>query len=354
MPTTTRLSLPYPAASDPPNGPAQVQALAEALDGAAIDLAEGTLGARPVPSIRGRWYYATDVAVLYRDSGSTWRAVTLTDDSVTAARIAADAVGNSELAPNAVTNTEVAAGAAIAKSKLEPLDLVNADVSAIAAIAKSKLAPLNLVNADVAAAAAIAESKLALASDAAAGTASRRSLGSGATQAAPGNDARFSDQRVPTDNSVTQAKMADNSVGSAELIAASVGTSELDQTNLDRQTKSGMILATAGSNVSNNTHQQNPNLSGSVNVPRTGMILVLFGFFEVDSSANNQFGSLTIDGTEVGKLYNVFDAKQNASLIHRAVGLSVGSHQIGMKHWADSAAGSVGDDSAIYWELRAE
>lgn len=44
-----------------------------------------------------------------------------------------------------------------------------------------------ITNAKVAAAAAIAESKLNLASDAAAGTASRRSLGAGATQAAPGN-----------------------------------------------------------------------------------------------------------------------------------------------------------------------
>lgn len=49
----------------------------------------------------------------------------------------------------------------------------------------------SVTNAKVAAAAAIAESKLALASDAAAGTASRRTLGAGALQAAPGNDARF-------------------------------------------------------------------------------------------------------------------------------------------------------------------
>lgn len=47
-----------------------------------------------------------------------------------------------------------------------------------------------IVNGDVAPAAAIAESKLALASDAAAGTASRRTLGTGATQAMAGNDAR--------------------------------------------------------------------------------------------------------------------------------------------------------------------
>lgn len=45
----------------------------------------------------------------------------------------------------------------------------------------------SVTNAKVAGGAAIAESKLALASDAAAGTASRRTLGTGATQAAAGN-----------------------------------------------------------------------------------------------------------------------------------------------------------------------
>ena len=57
------------------------------------------------------------------------------------------------------------------------------------------IAPGVIVNADVNAAAAIAESKLALASDAAANVASRRTLGPGALQAAPGNDARFAIER---------------------------------------------------------------------------------------------------------------------------------------------------------------
>lgn len=56
----------------------------------------------------------------------------------------------------------------------------------------------DIVDADVSGTAAIAESKLALASDAAAGTASRRTLGTGATQAAAGNDSRLSDSRTPT------------------------------------------------------------------------------------------------------------------------------------------------------------
>lgn len=55
-----------------------------------------------------------------------------------------------------------------------------------------------VTDAKVASGAAIAEAKLALASDAAAGTASRRTLGTGATQAAAGNDARLSDTRAPS------------------------------------------------------------------------------------------------------------------------------------------------------------
>ena len=65
--------------------------------------------------------------------------------------------------------------------------IVDADINAGAAIAKAKLANLDVVNADVNVAAAIAESKLNLASDAAAATPSRRTLGTGAQQAMAGN-----------------------------------------------------------------------------------------------------------------------------------------------------------------------
>ena len=60
-----------------------------------------------------------------------------------------------------------------------------------------QIASLVIVDGDISASAAIAESKLALASDAAAGTASRRTLGTGAQQAAAGNDSRFSNARTP-------------------------------------------------------------------------------------------------------------------------------------------------------------
>lgn len=48
--------------------------------------------------------------------------------------------------------------------------------------------------------------------DAAAGTASMRTLGTGATQAAAGNDSRLTDARTPLDNSVSTAKIQDGAV----------------------------------------------------------------------------------------------------------------------------------------------
>jgi hypothetical protein len=62
---------------------------------------------------------------------------------------------------------------------------------------------------------------------AAAATESLRALGTTASTAAAGNDARLSDQRTPPDNSVTNAKMADNSVGTLELIDANVTLAKL-------------------------------------------------------------------------------------------------------------------------------
>jgi microcystin-dependent protein len=136
-----------------------------------------------------------------------------------AASLAADSVGTDELAPGAVTNAEVSASAAIAESKLALASDAAAGTASRRTLGPgaTQAAPGNdarfpagadIVDADIGAAAAIAESKLALASDAAAGTASRRTLGTGATQATAGNDARLSDQRVPTDGSVTAAKVA--------------------------------------------------------------------------------------------------------------------------------------------------
>lgn len=175
-----------------------------------------------------------------------------TDGSVTNAKVSASAaIAKSKLASLAIVDADVSVGAAIAEAKLALASdaapgtasrrtlgtganqaaagndsrlgaatsappgtvtdgsyiwngatwvnakIVDANVAAGAGIAKSKLASLAIADADVAAGAAIAETKLNLAVDAVAGTASRRSLGTGAQQAASGADARFGDAAVP-------------------------------------------------------------------------------------------------------------------------------------------------------------
>jgi hypothetical protein len=143
-----------------------MQELAEDID---LMWISGTLAARPAASKIGREYLATDTGETFVDTGSSW---------IYKGR----AIGSG-------ANNVVAGNDARLTDQRVPTDS-------------------SVTNAKVAAAAAIAESKLALASDAASGTASRRTLGTGATQAAAGNDARLSDQRVPTDASVTIAKLA--------------------------------------------------------------------------------------------------------------------------------------------------
>src|SRR5215472_12088222 len=78
---TPRLQLPYPALTDVADGPAAFQALAQALDKAAID-DQGAFSARPAstpgsPGIKGRYYWATDQTILYRDNGLGWDQVTM-------------------------------------------------------------------------------------------------------------------------------------------------------------------------------------------------------------------------------------------------------------------------------------
>lgn len=77
MPQTDRLDIPYPAASESPDGPAQMQGIAEALDNAAIDLPSGLLAARPAAGLRGQWYWATDTEQLFRDTGTAWKQINM-------------------------------------------------------------------------------------------------------------------------------------------------------------------------------------------------------------------------------------------------------------------------------------
>jgi len=76
MPVTSRWAIPYPLVSDPPDLPAQAEALAVSVDNMAKD-DQGPLSARPVSNPGqigklGRYYFANDEGVLYRDFGSGW------------------------------------------------------------------------------------------------------------------------------------------------------------------------------------------------------------------------------------------------------------------------------------------
>jgi hypothetical protein len=79
------------------------------------------------------------------------------------------------------------------------------------------LGSLVVVDANVSATAAIAETKLSLATDAAAGVGSRRTLGTGALQAAAGNDARLSDARTPTAHTHPAADVVSGVLATARL-----------------------------------------------------------------------------------------------------------------------------------------
>lgn len=73
---TSRLDLPYPDGNDPViQGENRIQDLAEAIDDVMATDDQGTVAARPAPGTVGRYYYATDQRVLYRDRGADWDAV---------------------------------------------------------------------------------------------------------------------------------------------------------------------------------------------------------------------------------------------------------------------------------------
>ena len=143
MPLTSRLALPSPANSDAVAVPADILALAQALDPVAVTFDAGTLASRPAAGQAGRLWYATNTGVLSWDTGTAW-----------------------------------------------------VDVN-----------PSGVV-------------------DGAAGVGTLRTLGAGALQATAGNDARLSDQRTPTDGSVTAAKVANalkpsaGAAGSTETLRA--------------------------------------------------------------------------------------------------------------------------------------
>jgi microcystin-dependent protein len=92
--TTTRHGLPRYGGSDAANFPVAVNALADAIDTSAPRVvAADVLSARPAASIAERLYFATDIGVLFRDTGSAWLSIQGSMTGVFASRPAAAGVG---------------------------------------------------------------------------------------------------------------------------------------------------------------------------------------------------------------------------------------------------------------------
>jgi hypothetical protein len=113
----------------------------------------------------------------------------LATDSVTATQIAAGAVGSSEIASAAVTAGAIAAGG----------------VSVATQIAAGIITDVQVAAAN---------------KDGVAGTASLRTIGTAATQACAGNDARLSDTRTPASGSITTTAQ----FGGSNIAAIKLGT----------------------------------------------------------------------------------------------------------------------------------
>jgi microcystin-dependent protein len=153
----------------------------------------GPIGARPAAGINGRIYVST-VPAIYVDNGATW--TTLSGDTALSILAKIETVDGPGSGLDADTVDGQHASAFLTSVPAEYLTETEGDTRYVndsdhtqAAHNALNITPgdSTVTNAKVGAAAAIAESKLNLASDAAAGTASRRTLGTGSTQAAPGN-----------------------------------------------------------------------------------------------------------------------------------------------------------------------
>lgn len=203
MLTSTRYQVEYP---DPANRaltsadvPRDLAAIIEGLEKSAM-YGQGTFANRPTstagsPGIQGRFYYTSDTQHLYYDYGTGWLDVTPAPTG-----IGTGEVGTNELADNAVTNAKMA------DNSVGATEIINGSVTS------AELA-----------------SALFPSQGAGASAEALRALGTGAANAAAGNDSRLSDQRTPSDGSVTAAKLATNlrslvgHVNSNGTIAAGTG-----------------------------------------------------------------------------------------------------------------------------------
>jgi len=131
----------------------------------------------------------------------------IADSNVTTGKLAAESVTTAKIADDAVTEIKIADGS-ITSAKIANATIVNADINASAEIEQSKIA--NLVS-DLASKAA--------APDLDSHTSSNTSVHgiSNTANLVYTNDARLSDTRTPTDDTVSTAKIQDSAVTTAKI-----------------------------------------------------------------------------------------------------------------------------------------
>lgn len=188
MPTSTPRGFRYPLNSDAPNIQTHMGNLATDIDNQFI---QSTAAARPAAGVVGRQHRATDTGAVSLDIGSAWVDITNPDNTTVERASGVMQVKDGGITAAKIANALKPSGGAAAGT--EALRALGTTASTAAAGNDSRLSDQrvptdsSVTNAKVANGAAIDEAKLNLASDAAAGTASRRTLGTGASQAAAGN-----------------------------------------------------------------------------------------------------------------------------------------------------------------------
>lgn len=143
-----------------------------------------------------------------------------------------------------LSDTRTPSDSSVTSAKIADGAIVNADINAAAAIALSKLATDPLARANH-----TGTQAMATISDA--GGAATKNVGTTTGTVAAGDDSRFTDQRTPTDNSVTSAKIADGAIVNADVnAAAAIALSKLATNPLARANHTGTQLASTISDLS--------------------------------------------------------------------------------------------------------
>jgi hypothetical protein len=322
MPTTPRLILPYPSLSSAADVPADMGALAAALD-AAVDYRLGTLATRPAnPGHQAVLHWATDTHVLSFWDGAAWWDIgpsVITPDSITSEMIRPDSIGSSELQDGAVDTAAIQAGA-VTSAKIADGTITGADISA----------------------------SLKPSGGAATSTEALRAIGTGLGQAAQGlhtsQHAIAGADPLPAnsvgasqiqDNSVSQAKHAANSVGAPQIIDGSVGSAELAPNSVNAShIVDGSVGAAeiqdgsvGSSEIGNNQVLPNHLGPGYLKSPAKGTLV---------GSNVNHGGTYTIQATDAGTYILMWGAPQAAGDHQGAFGTISCNKSGAAVHFADS------------------